>query len=90
MYRKRKQIIEKSEIANIIFEHSERQIGGRKRIFQSLHIMFKNGIQNDYFNFSSNPPCFTKYEVDYFNNEVKKIIRKLKISILIILKKINI
>ena len=68
---KKKQIVQKEEIANIIFEYKER----KKGVYHALHIMFKNGIQNDYFSFSSNPPCFTFYEINYFNNEVKRLLK---------------
>ena len=69
--RKKNRIIEKSEIANIIFEYNENQRGA----YHSLHIMFRNGNQDDYFSFSSSPHCFTKYEVEYFNNEVKRLLQ---------------
>ena len=69
--RKNRQIAQKEEIANIIFDYIETPKG----VYQSLHIMFKNGIQNDYFGCKSNPPCFTKYEVEYFNNEVKRLLQ---------------
>ena len=70
--RKRRQTVHKDEIANIIFEYNEAQKGA----YQSLHIMFSNGTQNDYFGFTSSPPCFTKYETEYFNNEVKRLLGK--------------
>ena len=68
---KKNKIVEKSEIANIILEYNNIR---QNRVYQSLHIMFKNGLENDYFGFTSNPPCFTKYEVDYFNNEIKRLL----------------
>ena len=76
--RKKNKIIEKSEIANIIFEYIDNKKNNRNKdgAYHSLHIMFKNGIQEDYFSFSSSPPCFTKYEVDYFNNEIKRLLQK--------------
>ena len=63
--------VHKSEIANIIFEYKQK----KKGIFQQLDIIFSNGNKNNYFSFSSNPPCFTKYEVDYFNNEMSKFLK---------------
>ena len=66
--RKKRQIVHKDEIANIIFEYNEGQEGGH----QTLYIMFSNGTQNDYF-WCSN---FTKYEMEYFNNEVKRLLDK--------------
>ena len=68
---KREQIVPKEEIANIIFDYEIQEKG---KVYQELHIMFKNGIQYNYFGFSSNPPCFTKYEIIYFNKEVKKLL----------------
>ena len=65
--RKKKRIVNKNEIANIIFEYSTKKKGA----YHSLHIMFNNGIQENYFSCSCNPPCFTKDEIDYFNNEMK-------------------
>ena len=75
--RKKNRIIEKSEIANIIFEYIDNKKNKRNKdgAYHSLHIMFKNGIQEDYFSFNSSPPCFTKYEVDYFNNEIKRLLQ---------------
>ena len=75
--RKKNKIIEKSEIANIIFEYIDNKKNNRNKdgAYHSLHIMFKNGIQEDYFSFSSSPPCFTKFEVDYFNNEIKRLLQ---------------
>ena len=77
MCRKKKQFVEKSEISEIFFEYNENRLNGRKgrkKIYHALHIKFKNGIENNYLKFSSNPPCFTKEEVDYFNNEMKKFL----------------
>ena len=68
--RKNKKVVDKREIANILFEYTAAGRG----VHQSLHIIYNNGIQNDYFGNTSNPPCFTKYEVDYFNNEVKRLL----------------
>ena len=70
-----KKIVNISEIANITFEY-EVSNTRKKSIYQSLHIMYTNGEQTDYFGFRSSPPCFTKEEVDYFNNEMKKLLRK--------------
>ena len=64
--------VHKSEIANIIFEYNQTNSG----TYQQLHILFKNGNQNNYFGFTTNPPCFTKYEIDYFNNEMNKFFNK--------------
>ena len=68
--RKNKKIVDKHEIANILFEYT----AAGKGVYQSLHIIYNNGIQKNYFGCTSNPPCFTKYEVDYFNNEVKRLL----------------
>ena len=68
--KKRTKMVNKYELTNIIFEYSPRQKG----VYHSLHILYNNGIQNNYFSFSSNPPCFTKYEVDYFNMEIKRLL----------------
>jgi hypothetical protein len=68
--KKKIQAVHKEEIANIIFDYNEAPNG----TYQSLHIMFKNGNQSDYFGCSSNPSCFTKYEIEYFNNEVKRLL----------------
>ena len=62
-------LVGKSEISEIFFEHRETRSNG---FYQALHIKFNNGSENRYFNFNSNPPCFTKNEVDFFNNEMKK------------------
>ena len=70
MCRRKAEILEKTEIANIVFEY----IHSQKGVYQSLHVMYKNGVQNDYFGFKSNPPCFTKYEIDYFNDEIKRLL----------------
>ena len=70
--RQKKQIVQMDEIANIIFDYYE---NGRK-VHQVLNIVFKNGSQYSYFNFNSSPPCFTKYEIEYFNNEVKRLLEK--------------
>ena len=75
MCRTNKKIVNISEIANIIFEY-EGSTNNNGGIYQSLHIMYTNGEQKDYFGFTSTPPCFTKYEVDYFNNEIKKLLQK--------------
>ena len=66
--REKRQIVHKDEIANIIFEYNEGQEGGH----QTLYIMFSNGTNNNYF--GSN--CFTKEEIEYFNNEVKRLLGK--------------
>ena len=58
---KKRHIVHKDEIANINFEYNE-----------SLHIIFSNGTQNDYF--STN--YYTKYEIEYFNNEVERLLGK--------------
>ena len=76
MLKTNKKIVNISEIGNIIFEYDASNISGRGSIYQSLHIMYTNGEQTDYFGFSSTPPCFTRYEVDYFNNEIKKLLHK--------------
>ena len=68
--KKRRQTVNKEEIANIIFDYTP----GGKGVYTSLHIMFKNGNQSDYFGCRSNPPCFTKEEIDYFNHEVKRLL----------------
>ena len=70
--RQKKQIVQMDEIANIIFDYHEK---GRK-VHQELNIIFKNGTQYRYFNFNSSPPCYTKYEIEYFNNEVKRLLEK--------------
>ena len=75
MCKNNKKIVNISEIANITFEY-EVSNTRKKSIYQSLHIMYTNGEQTDYFGFRSSPPCFTKEEVDYFNNEMKKLLRK--------------
>jgi len=75
MCRTNKKIVNISEIANIIFEY-EGSTNNNGGIYQSLHIMYTNGEQKDYFGFTSTPPCFTKFEVDYFNNEIKKLLQK--------------
>ena len=62
-------LVGKSEISEIFFEYREIRNNG---FYQALHIKFNNGSENRYFNFNSNPPCFTKNEVDFFNNEMKK------------------
>ena len=66
----KKKIVDIKEIADIYFEYTQKGRG----VYHSLHIRFKNGIENSYFNLNSRPPCFTKYEVDYFNNEVKRLL----------------
>ena len=73
MCRTKNQIFEKSEISEIFFEYTEKRDG----IFEALHIKFNNGIENIYFKISSRPPCFTKNEVDYFNNEIKKLLNNI-------------
>ena len=75
LFTSKSKIVNISEIGNIIFEY-EVSHTSKKSIYQSLHIMYTNGEQTDYFGFRSSPPCFTKYEVDYFNNEIKKLLRK--------------
>ena len=70
MCKKKTQIVQMNEIANIIFDYNE----SRRGAYHVLHIIFKNGVQNNYFSFRSNPPCFTKYEIEYFNNEVKRLL----------------
>ena len=75
LFTSNKKIVNISEIGNIIFEY-EVSNTSKKSIYQSLHIMYTNGEQTDYFGFRSSPPCFTKEEVDYFNNEIKKLLRK--------------
>ena len=75
MCKNNRKIVNISEIANITFEY-EVSNTRKKSIYQSLHIMYTNGEQTDYFGFRSSPPCFTKEEVDYFNNEMKKLLRK--------------
>ena len=76
LFKTNKKISNISEIANIIFEYDGSNNSGNGSIYQSLHIMYTNGEQKDYFGFSSTPPCFTRYEVDYFNNEIKKLLNK--------------
>ena len=68
-------IVNISEIGNIIFEY-EVSNTRKKSIYQTLHIIYTNGEKTDYFGFRSSPPCFTKEEVDYFNFEIKKLLRK--------------
>ena len=68
-----KKIVNISEIGNIIFEYEGSK---NNSIYQSLHIMYTNGEQTDYFGFTSYPPCFTEYEVDYFNNEIRNLLQK--------------
>ena len=75
MCKNNRKIVNISEIANITFEY-EVSNTRKKSIYQSLHIIYTNGEQTDYFGFRSSPPCFTKEEVDYFNNEMKKLLRK--------------
>ena len=75
MCKSNNKIVNISEIENIIFEYKESNTK-KKSIYQSLHIMYTNGEQTDYFGFRSSPPCFTKYEVDYFNYEIRKLLRK--------------
>ena len=67
----KKQFVEKREITEIFFEYTETE---KKGTYQALHIKFNNGIENIYFKLKSRPPCFTKNEVDYFNNEMKKLL----------------
>ena len=64
----RKQIVDIKDISTIYFEYYQKGSG----VYQALHIIFKNGNENSYFNFNSRPPCFTKIEVDFFNEEMKK------------------
>lgn len=68
--RNKKTIVNKNEIGNIIFEYTE----ARRGAYHCLHIMFNNGIQEDYFSCKTNPPCFTKYEIEYFNKEIKNLL----------------
>ena len=68
-----KKIVNISEIGNIIFEYEGSK---NNSIYQSLHIMYTNGEQKNYFGFTSYPPCFTEYEVDYFNNEIRNLLQK--------------
>ena len=63
----KKQIVDIKEISDIYFEYTQRGRGA----YHSLHIKFKNGIENSYFNIESRPPCFAKFEVDLFNNGMK-------------------
>ena len=65
--RRKKRIVQKEEIANIMFDYHQ----GKHSTSYSLHIMFKNGEQNNYFEHSS---CFTSHEVEYFNNEVRRLL----------------
>jgi len=77
MCRTNKKIVNISEIANIIFEYDcSKYNPNDSGIYQSLHIMYTNGEQKDYFGFTSTPPCFTEYEVDYFNNEIRNLLQK--------------
>ena len=75
LFKTNKKIVNISEIGNVIFEY---EVSGNSNsgIYQSLHIMYTNGEQKDYFGFTSTPPCFTKYEVEYFNNEIRKLLHK--------------
>jgi len=75
MCKTNKKVVNISEIRSIIFEYgaSDNSDGG---IYQSLQIMYTNGEQTNYFGFTSSPPCFTQYEVEYFNNEIQKLLRK--------------
>ena len=75
MCRTNKKIVNISEIANIIFEY-EGSTNNNGGIYQSLHIMYTNGERKNYFGFNTSPPCFTEYEVVYFNNEIQKLLRK--------------
>ena len=75
MFKTNKKILNISEIGNIIFEYASNN-SSKGGIYQSLHIMYTNGEQTDYFGFTSTPPCFIRYEVEYFNNEIKKLLRK--------------
>ena len=68
-----KKVVSISEIENIIFEY---RVCNGNSIYQSLHIIYTNGEQKNYFGFQTSPPCFTEYEVVYFNNEIKKLLRK--------------
>ena len=72
MCKKKRLFVEKMEISEIFFEYTE--TNKKKGIYQALHIKFNNGNENTYFKIKSNPPCFTKYEVNYFNNEMKKLL----------------
>ena len=76
MCKTNKQIVNISEIENIVFEYKENNNNSRKGIYQSLKIIYTNGEQANYFGFRSSPPCFTKEEVDYFNIEIKKLLCK--------------
>ena len=69
-----KKVVSISEIENIIFEYRAPNNGNG--IYQILRIIYTNGERKNYFGFNSSPPCFTEYEVDYFNNEIKKLLRK--------------
>ena len=69
----KKQFVEKKEITEIFFEFTETGTE-QKGAYQALHIKFNNGIENIYFKMNSTPPCFTKNEVDYFNNEMKELL----------------
>ena len=75
MCKTNKKIVNISEIGNIIFEYDDSKYNSNG-IYQSLHIMYTNGEQTNYFGFNSSPPCFTKYEVDYFNNEIRNLLNK--------------
>ena len=75
MFKSNTKIVNISEIGNIIFEY-EASNTKKKSIYQTLHIIYTNGEKTDYFGFRSSPPCFTKEEVDYFNFEIKKLLRK--------------
>ena len=76
LFTSKSKIVNISEIGNIIFEYKFSYTKKRGGIYQSLHIMYTNGEQTDYFGFNTSPPCFTQYEVDYFNKEIKKLLRK--------------
>ena len=75
MLKTNKKIVSISEIENIFFEYEDSK-NNNSGIYQSLHIMYTNGEQKNYFGFNSSPPCFTKYEVDYFNNEIRNLLHK--------------
>ena len=66
--RKKKQIVQKEEIDDIKFVYYHHR---RKGTIYNLHITFKNGEIKKYFKYS---PHFTSYEVEYFNDEVRRLL----------------
>ena len=62
----KKKFVEKKEISEIFIEYTEKPKG----IYQALHVKFKDGIESIYFG----SEFFTKNEIDYFNNEIKKLL----------------